>query len=267
VAWSKVKNIIIVILAALNLCLLALIVSRQMQSRRYAGETLIRTIEVLENNGLAVETAGLPSEDQLPSMSVSRNDEKEKAAAEFLLGQEVISSYSGGMSIHSSVKGNLSFYGGSMAGSFAIPWSEFDSFRAHAESLLQGMEIDVWKLESVGETVTAVPALNGVPVFNARIEFTYEGDLLKRIEGRFPGSVTPEKEQEVPITIPTALISLLEYVMESGTVCRSVRNVTPGYFIASTGADSARITQCWHVETDTVPFYIDAATGNVTRAD
>jgi len=266
-AWSKVKNIIIVILVALNICLLALIVNQQMQSMRYAEETLTRTLAVLEENGIEARRERLPVAEQLTSMTSTRDEEKEKSAAEFLLGPNVISSYSGGMSIHSSVSGNLSFYGGAMTGTLSLPWSGYTSAQSHAESMLQGMGIEVWKTERTENIVTAVPALNGIPMFNAKIEFTYEADLLKKIEGRFPGITSPEQEQIQPVTIPTALISLLEYVMESGTVCRSVQEVVPGYFVTSTGADSARISQCWRVETDTVPFFIDAETGNVTRAD
>ena len=115
--------------------------------------------------------------------------------------------------------------------------------------------------------MTIIPLLNGVPVFNGTLTFRREGETLVEIEGRIPGLNSPEKEQPKPVTVPTALISLLEYVVESGTVCRSVQSMTPGYYVVSSGTDSAKLNPCWQVRTDTVTFYIDALDGEVTRAN
>ena len=57
---SKVKNIIILILLLLNVCLLMLIVGQRLQSARYEEETMRRTLEALALNGIAVEREILP---------------------------------------------------------------------------------------------------------------------------------------------------------------------------------------------------------------
>ena len=267
--WSKVKNIAILILVMLNLCLLLLIVGQRLQSVRYEEETLRQTVEALELNGITVEENALPEEMELPALTVTKDGEKEKATAKLLLGDNLISTNSGGMSIYSAVSGNLSFYGGgAVVGELSLDWRELT---AEADSptsaLLKGLEIEPWSLTPGTNEMKVIPMVGGAPVFNGTLTFRYEGDVLVGIEGRMPGLCTPDPEQVTAITVPTALISLLEHIVESGTVCRSVRSMVPGYYVTSSGTDSARMTPCWRVQTDSVAFYVDALDGKVTRAD
>jgi len=266
--WSKVKNIVILILILLNLCLLLLIVGQHLQSMRYEEETLRQTLAALSLNGITVEEDVLPDEMELPALNVTKDEEKEMRTAKLLLGESVISTNSGGMSIHSSPTGNLSFYGGgAVVGELALNWRNLTDADSPTSVLLKGLEIEPWSLTPGENEMEVIPLINGAPVFNGALALRYDGDFLVGIEGRMPGRYTPEQEQEPTITIPTALISLLEYVTESGTVCRSVRGMVPGYYVTSSGTDSACLSPCWRVQTDTVTFYISALDGKVTRAD
>lgn len=267
--WSKVKNIAILILLMLNLCLLLLIVGQHLQSARYEEETLRQTVEALELNGIIVEENALPDEMELPTLTVTKDEEKEKATAKLLLGDNLISTNSGGMSIYSAVAGNLSFYGGgAVMGELALDWRELTAAAdSPTDALLNGLGIEPWSLTSGTNEMKVIPMIGGAPVFNGPLVFRYEGDMLVGIEGRMPGLCTPTPEPETAITVPTALISLLKYIVESGTVCRSVRGMVPGYYVTSSGTDSARLAPCWRVQTDTVAFYVDALDGKVTRAD
>ena len=266
--WSKVKNIVILILILLNLCLLLLIVGQHLQSMRYEEETLRQTLAALSLNGITVEKDALPDEMELPILNVTKDEEKEQQTAALLLGDGVISTNSGGMSIYSSPTGNLSFYGGgAVMGDLALEWRDLVGADSPTSALLKGLEIEPWSLTPGENEMEVIPLINGAPVFNGTLTFRYDGDILVGIEGRMPGLCTPHQEQEPVITVPTALISLLEYVTESGTVCRSVRGMVPGYYVTSSGTDSARLSPCWRVQTDTVTFYISALDGKVTRAD
>lgn len=265
--WSKVKNIVLLILVMLNLCLLLLIVGQRLQSIRYEEETLRQTKEALALNGIAVEENALPDAMELPALNVTRDEEREKRAAGLLLGEGVISTDSGGMSIYSAVTGNLSFYGGgAVVGDLMMNWRELVA-DSPTSFLLEGLEVQTWSLAPGENEMTVIPVMNGAPVFNGTLTFRYDGDFLVEIEGRMPGLYTPVQEQRPAITVPTALISLLEYIIESGTVCRSVRNMVPGYYVTSSGTESASLNPCWRVQTDTVTFYIDALSGEVARAD
>lgn len=265
---SKVKNIVILILILLNLCLLLLIVGQHLRSDRYEEETLIQTLEALSRNGITVEEGALPEEMELPALNVTRDEGMERKRATLLLGENVISTNSGGMSIYSSVTGNLSFYGGgAVMGELSLNWRELVSGDSPTNVLLEGLEIEPWSLISGEDEMKVVPMIYGAPVFNGILTFRYDGDTLVGIEGRMPGLCVPEQDGESAITVPTALVSLLEFVIRSGTVCRSVRSMTPGYYVTSSGTDSARLSPCWQVQTDTVTFYINALNGEVTRAD
>ena len=60
-AWSKVKNIMILLLLLVNAFLLVLVGMRQGESRRYQDAALTQAIGVLEQNGIQVETQALGS--------------------------------------------------------------------------------------------------------------------------------------------------------------------------------------------------------------
>ena len=261
--WSKVKNIIILILAALNLCLLLLVAGQHIRSVRYEEETLRQTLEALSLNGIEAERESLPGAMEFPTLNAVRNEEEEKKMAKLLLGDAVSVTSGGGMSIYSSPNGTLSFYGGgAVIGelSFAVA-----SVEELVDALLAGIGVEAWQVSAAEDGVTVIPVIGGAPVFNGTLALRYEGDVLVGIEGRMPGTATPERGQETPITIPTALVALLEHVTQSGTVCRAVERMTPGYYVESAGADSTRLSPCWQVQTDTVTFYVDALSGEVTR--
>lgn len=267
-AWSKVKTIIIVILLVLNLFLLLLVADRQISSSRYEADTLRKTAEALSLNGIDVSAEALPSTMDLPGISVVRSEEAEAAAARLLLSGDIITTNSGSMSVYSSVSGNVSFQSnGDFSATLSLDWTQFSSPAEHAAALLEQMGAQVWNITTTGDTVTVIQSANGAPAYNVRLTLTYAEDCLTAMEGKLLlGTSTPDSEQGDVVTVPTALISLLEYIIDSGMVCRSIDSMTPGYLTAASLSDPVRLTPCWYVVTDTASFYLDAATGSVTRA-
>lgn len=266
-AWSKLKNIIILILLFFNLFLLVLIVGQEISTVRYEADTLNQTIEALTLNGIAVEKDTLPGAMELSPLTVVHDSSTEQSIAQLLLDKEdIIAARSGTFNLYSSVSGNLNFRSsGEFSATLSIPWSEYDSIQHHASALLEELGISVWSVTAADNRVTAIPMLDGAPLFDAPVILTYTEKLLVSIEGYFPGQATPDPSQ-TSITLPTALVAVLEYVLERGTVCRSIDRMTPGYTAAVSLSDSVQLTPCWLVETDTANYYVNALTGAVTPA-
>ena len=85
--WSKLKNIIILMLAAVNVMLLVLVLSRQWESRSYSENAREDAVAILWETGrIRVERDALPDEMDLPVLTVTRDPELELRQAEALLG-------------------------------------------------------------------------------------------------------------------------------------------------------------------------------------
>lgn len=268
-AWSKIKTIIIVILLLTNLFLLFLIGGQKIHSARYEADTLRQTVEALALNGLTVEENALPKEMELSTLSVQRDEQAEAAAAAVLLSDDIIPTSTGGLSVYSSVVGNVSFRGGGdFSATLELPWTGFDSPSDHAAQLLEELGVELWSITASDDTVTTVQAIDGVPVFDASLTLTYNTSSLLAMEGRLLlGAPSTDSEQTETISISTALVALLNYSADNGTAFSSILHMTPGYLTTSPLTDPARLTPSWLVETDAANFYIDAITGEVSRVE
>ena len=265
-AWSKLKNIIILILLFCNLFLLLLIVGQQISTARYEADTLTQTVAALEQNGIIVAEDALTNPELPDSLTVTHDPASEAQMAQLLLDNaDIISAYSGTFNLYSSVSGNLMMQSnGEFSATLSMPWTEFNSISEHASALLAQLGITVWDMTVTDYTVTVIPMINGAPIFNAPTTLVYHENLLLSIEGYLPGLYTPDSGASDPITLPTALVSVLEYVLDRGIVCRSIERVTPGYTAALSLSGSARFTPCWLVKADTSSYYVDALTGVIT---
>lgn len=266
-AWSKIKTIIIVILLLLNAFLLVLIGSRQAASRRYEATALSQTVQVLSDNGIAVDESVLPRSMELGALAVTRDEVAEAAAARRLLGEDAVLSSTAGLNMYTAGSGSVSFRGsGDFSAALQLSAEGYASPADHAAALMGELGAGVWSISAEGETVTVVQTVNGAPAFNVRLTLVYEGSVLTSMEGKLLlGAAAADAEQGAAITVPTALVSFLGYIVDSGAVCRSIQGMTAGYLTAAALTDPVRLTPTWLVETDTASYYVDASTGNVTR--
>ena len=268
-SWSKIKTIIIAILLLTNLFLLFLIGSQKIHSARYEADTLRQTVEVLALNGLKVAEDALPDAVQLSPLSVSRDEQAEAQAAGILLSEDIISNSTGGLNVYSSVAGNLSFRsGGEVSATLDLPWSGFDSPADHAAYLMEQLGTEVWTISVDNDTVTVTQMVGEVPVFDAQLTLVYGQFSLLSMEGKLLlGTSSAESEPYTSISLATALVALMNYSADSGTAFSTITRMTPGYLAAASLTDPIRLSPGWLVETDAANFYIDAATGEVSRAE
>ena len=267
-AWSKIKTIIIVILLILNLFLLCLVSFLQIRSARYEASALTETIAILARNGIQTEKGVLPSTLARASCSLTRDTEREAQVASLLLGDDTAFSSSGGLHLYTSEAGSANFRSnGEFSVTLSLSSAGYDSYRDHAEHLLQTLGVESWYLTQTGNTVTATQCLDGMPVFSSTgIVFSYQEDgTLATILGRiFLGKIAADSELPDAISVSTALLAFLDYAVENGDVCRSIDGMVPGYLIAAL-SDPIRLTPVWVITTDTADYYLDPATGEVTR--
>lgn len=271
-SWSRLKTIIIFILLLLNLFLLGLVGFIHLRSARYQAEALSEAASVLELNGIRVDRALLPASMDLSAATAARDTGREAELAAALLGSGVTANAAGGgLYVYESEGGSASFRGnGAFSVSFSQPGPAPADRTAWARDLLEGLGLEVWRVEESGDEVLAVQSLNGAPVFSAgqsseTVTFSFDGQgRLTAVSGRLLlGKVTEEPDAQEPVTVPTALIAVFNFIVDNGDICQAIREMLPVYRAAAT--DPVRLTPGWRVITDTGDYFLDAYTAEVTR--
>ena len=94
--WSKIKNIILVILAVTNLALLVLVGGQTIQDRRLLSQAREDAIQFLRGRGVEVDESIIPQSMDLKPQIVERDLAGEERAAAALLGSPVTAESRGG---------------------------------------------------------------------------------------------------------------------------------------------------------------------------
>lgn len=274
--WSKVKNIIILILLLVNGFLLVLVAAREGESRRYRDSALTQAVEVLERSGIQVDRAGLADVDGLEPLQVDRDVEREGQLAAALLGEAVDGvDQGGGVYSYAGSLGRVEIRSG---GALSAQLEDDPAWRAQdpaalARELLERMGVEAvpegQSLEQGSGTVSFRQSWQGAALFSGRVEFTFEQGRLTGVEGvlliQSPGREEAAGGQ--PLTLPTALLRFLDGILASGDVCSAVEGMEPGYLASQSFSGSVQLSPAWKITTNMAVYYLNALTGELTRAE
>ena len=272
--WSKLKNIIILMLSCVNAFLLVLVIQRQWESRQYAQSAREDAIAVLwETSRIHLDEALLPGEMDLPTLTVSRDQALEQTQAAALLGEPLSLSEDGLR--YEGPKGTAQFYVNGEFSADLLPGAyplEGADPGEYALSLLSelGMEAEVMPVEAqgaTGETVVVVRQLwEGTPVFDCTAVLVYRAgelrELRRDVSHRLVGTPRPVG-QEAGLDLVTLLLRFADYVNQNGVVCGEITGFTAGYSL-DTQSEPTRLVHTWLVETDNGSYHWNTATGTIT---
>lgn len=272
--WSKIKNIVLLMLLTVNVFLLVLVAYRQERSAQYTARAWADAVGVLTRNGITVDESSLPRDISLARLSVARDKTAEANAAAALLGTDAETGQGGG-TVYTGEKGTLRFSrSGDFSASFAAgayPLGE-KTASEHALETLALLDFDGQVLsaeERDGQTEVTVRQLwQGTPVFDCTATLVYEGDELRLIRDgscRLTGTPAAESEAE-PLSVVTGLIRFLEGINKLGDVCTALTGMTPGYTCSSGLTDPVTLCPVWYITTDTGAYYLNTCTGVLERA-
>lgn len=266
--WTKLKNIILIVLAVTDLCLLILVGSQTVQSSRLRSRAREDSIQFLRNRGVEVDERLIPqSIDLLPQMAERDLEGEERAAAALLQGGVTAESRGGEIYRYLNDNGVVQFHSdGTFSAQLdpaAFPLGEDRA--AGCLALLEGMGLEGTVLEE-GEELLFRQTWKGAPLFTQQVVLVCQGDALAAID---PGRLLVGRPQEDPgrqtISVSTALIQLLNGVSALGDVCNRIDAIQPGYVTAVSLSGTAVLTPVWRVTTGTGSYQLDAVTGAVSR--
>lgn len=271
--WSKIKNIVLLILATVNVILLGLTLQRKQQVRRYEEELRSSTVAVLEDNHISVSEALVPWDVSCTGQNVRRNIREEEKLARKMLGEcELVDTspytYEGGVGsvwFRSNGEYDLQYSGSSPFEAVGAGKEE-----AHAKQVMSllSMESEVVEVRSEDgdRTVVTVRQLwNDWPLFDCVSELEYQNGSLQRIRGRRlfgdPAGAGTESRSAAAL-----LIDFMGELVVQGEVCNEIVAIEPGYtMVTATLRDAAALKPVWYLTTDTWVFELDAVNGTCKR--
>lgn len=102
---SKLKNIILAILAVTNILLLGLMLVQHAQSRHFRQQVLQDAVELLAQQGISVQLEDLPQQDFPAPQVVERDPQEELAGFTALLGEDTVYAQRGPVSLYTGSLG------------------------------------------------------------------------------------------------------------------------------------------------------------------
>lgn len=269
--WSKIKNIIILLLVLVNAFLLAQVGLRTWRSQQARRETRERMIAILERNDVAFLPAEVPEELGLTGRRVTLSPAGETEAAALMgpvSGQETLGT-------RTTYLGTLGAVTVSSSGDVEAVFSP-NACPAEADRAAQGLELLsalgvqarlVRQDDTTGASVFRYVQLwNGVPVPEWSAVLVWGEEGLDRLTLRRLAGAEELLPAQDTLDAATALTRLLDELNRGeGYVCSQISAIYPGYLVNGTGI--LTLTPAWFIETDTWRFAVDGYTGAVTAAE
>lgn len=265
--WSKIKNIILLLLVIVNLALVALVGTRTWRSRqneRLAREKMIR---ILENNNIEFLPAQVPDAMPLSSLRLTlESPGRDQALA--LVGELTSLETVGNRTLCVGELGTATLSpSGEIEVRYSPPYPQDTDVLTWVEGL--GVELrPASRTDTHGVSVLTCTQLHdGVPIPGESLTLTlWEGGVRSLSFRLFSGTWETIPGVETA-TASTALLRFLDAMNRGGYVCTQVTDLYPGYLVGGSGV--LTFTPAWYVGVDTRPWLlaVNAATGAVISVE
>ena len=263
----RLKNIIILILALVNLCLLGSLGLRQVSRQRASREAAQQMAALFQKNGVTLDASAIPDTVPPAGRTLERSTDLDAKLAAFLLDTGLSFTNKGG-GIYSWQSGSASAQFRSNGGfdiSCAVPLDDPDSFVSEFCRKFNCGDL-VSTLEGGSGTAAVVQYYGQLPVVNCTITFRFQDGVLQSVSGtHIPDSYSGTSTQE-SLSALSALNIFLEERRASGAVMSSVSAVYLCYELQSSTATPMLLSPTWCIVTDTANYYVNCITGAISHS-
>lgn len=262
----RLKNIIILILALVNLFLLGSIIHRynaQLSSHRNAAEQLSALFFA---DGMELNPNSIPRDIPSDSLNLSRDPQLEDRAAALLLGQSnTESDQGGGIRAYSGELGTAIFRSnGSFEASGTLGTADSRSFSQEFCRRFGFSEPEFQLDEHGSGTAEAQARWDNVPIFNCSLQFTFSNGQLIGVEGvLLPKHSAPLLMEEQPLSALAALGNFQKARRETGAVVTAISDISLCYELQSSTTLPLVLVPAWCIDSNTAKYYVNAITGVV----
>ncbi len=262
----KLERILLLIAVLLNVFLLVVVLSDSVQERRSSTETVASVTALLNDSGIEVADGAIRIRSAPPRCTLTRDMAAEQRIMMQLIDTNHTLDQGGNIFFYSGTKGQALLRGsGEIDALFEIgAISERGGAESTAKRLLRRCGVKTLiadKTEQNGDTVDFCAAVDGIPVYNAVLRFTFAEGSLSMLTGTRCFDVVEKETDEGLLDSVSVLIRFMEIVRNEGYICSRIEDVTPGYVQTVTRSGEAELTPIWKIETDAGALLIDAETG------
>lgn len=271
--WHRIKTVVIVILLVLNGFLLVLVGTQQGESMHYDQAALVGTLQVLEQNGIALESHLISDHTGRQTGSAQRSLLLEEQMVSALLGESVKGvDRGGGLYTYSADRGQISIRAG---GELTAQLNDHPAWitpdpETHARSVMESLGVEcrrtVYDVLGGNGVITYQQLLEEAPLFSCQLSFAYEDGRLTQLSGSLLAMENAVLETDEVLSLPTMLMRFLDGVLNSGDVCSAILSVEPGYLVTQSFTSTVGLRPVWYISTNTADYYVDGISGELSRA-
>lgn len=262
---ARLKNIVILILALLNACLLFLLLSRRSTRELDYERTLEQLTALYTAAEVDLPVELIPRDVLLPLAQPQRDTFAESRFAAALLGDGSSVDSGGGIYLYRTDTGSCTFRSnGSVEALVNLTVDDPVSFCRELGKEFGYTEFSE-NFEGDSGTVTAVRALGSSQIYNCTLTFRFRGSTLTSASGSFLS--LPTSFDDYVFSDPvTALVRFLDYRNTSGAVCTEITGLSCGYLLESSSAGTQRLLNAVRIDTDVYSYFVSEGSGEVSRA-
>ena len=271
--WSKIKNIMIIMLVATNLMLLAFAVGPKTQQRLQDDEALVSAVSLLEARGISVPEDHEQFQNIARQMLLTQDRSGEAECAKKLFGTTDVAHLSNEVRKYSNEKGSVQFHGdGTFSAAFV--YGQFpvrgDTSSEYATEIMRLLDSSVEVIEIVAQgneiRVVVGQLWDEIPMLGYGATVVYRDGYLVAIENgkRLVGTTTFDGAR--PITPASALVHFIIGIDTLGDICSEIQNVHLAYVDGLSLSGQVRLIPIWLVQTNTSVYILNLLDGSLTRA-
>lgn len=264
--WDKVKNILLIILLAIDLFLAGNLGIHIWQDGRRTNELEHNVRLLLERYGItAASSFSLPSDTAILPLSLDRNRDAEEAMAIAMLGQEFSrTEQEDGAVLWKNQSDFLEWQAdGTVRSSCTISNTPGNESQAEqqANRLLKEWNIENAVCTAQGLTVIAEGTVADKPVHNRRLVLRFHANNIVTLSGRWSFSV-PFTNAQTTRTTYVAADALLSFAANTPN-CGKIQSMQMGYQLEADSARRLQLTPTWKIATENGEYLVDCAKKNV----
>lgn len=264
--WDKVKNILLMILLAIDLFLAGNLGVHIWQDKQRTNELEHNVRLLLEKYGVtAAPSFSLPSNNAILPLSLDRNRDAEEAMAIAIVGQEFSrTEQENGAILWKNQNDFIEWQeDGAVRGSCIISDTPSNEYQAKklANHLLKEWNIEGAVCTAQGLTVVAEGTIADQPVHNRRLTLYFHANNIVTFSGRWSFSV-PFTNAQTARTTYAAADALLSFAANTPN-CGEIQSMKMGYQLESDSARWLQLTPTWKIVTETGEYLVDCAKKNV----
>ncbi len=271
--WPRVKNILIVLLAIVNVFLFAVYITSSIKNARGIEETIENTVLVLNKSGFSIEENQIPSKASvLYPISVERDLKAEAEVAKKFAGNTEAEEISG-VSVYMGENGEARF---KADGNFAIIVKDIQKFIEITDA--KELALEVAKLMGITVSdkididdkddilsITVTQTSLGIPIYNCKINISVMPDKSAKIYGRMIKGKRDVLRNNEPRDITGLLVGMVEILNNNGISHGTVESITGGFQASNISGSSHNeilyAVPIWKITVDGKDTYVNAMNG------